>query len=292
MSLPQNHIRALGAKYAAGNQRGALTIALAVVLASTIYLIRDALPNPNEGVTTLYVIPVAIVAMRFGAVGGAVAALISLALFASWELSSDDVTVGPIGYASRGTAFLVMGLIVGRFATERRVLVARLGALATVDRRTGLANRHKFEREFEAELARVRRHGRPGAVLIADLDGFKAINDTLGHRAGDEVLRDVAMLLTDQVRVTDVVARVGGDEFVLLLPDTPPADAALVADRIREAVPARVHEVDGEPVAVGVSVGCATFDGDTTSSPAELLHVADEAMYRAKALSRRDRAFV
>ncbi len=98
------------------------TVAVAVSLAVVIYALREILPNPNEGVTNLYAIPIALLAVRFGALGGTVAALISLALFAAWEFNNDDVVVGVIGYVSRGSAFLVLGVIVGRFASERRAL--------------------------------------------------------------------------------------------------------------------------------------------------------------------------
>ena len=264
------------------DQHTAFTIALAVVLAAIIYAVREVLPNPNEGVTNFYAIPIAIVAVQFGAVGGAIAALLSLALFAEWEVTSPDVVVGPIGYISRGLAFLVLGVIVGRFASERRALVARLEELATTDPLTGVANRRKFSADFAVELARSRRHKRPGALLLADLDGFKAVNDSLGHRAGDHVLKRVADILQQHVRVTDMVGRIGGDEFVVLLPDTTRADANAVAQKLRNAVPEAVREVDGKPIRLGLSIGCVCFDGSTPHSPAELVHAADEAMYRNK----------
>ena len=268
---------------AGADQRTAFTIALVVVLAAVIYVLRELLPNPNEGVTNLYAIPIAIVAVRFGAIGGAIAALLSLALFAEWETTSPDVVVGPIGYMSRGLAFLVLGVIVGRFASERRALVARLEEVATTDPLTGVANRRRFHGDCAVELARSRRYKRPGALLLADLDGFKGVNDSLGHEAGDQVLKSVADVLRQSVRVTDIVARIGGDEFVVLLPDTSCPDANAVAQKLRDAVPEAVREVHGKQIRLGLSVGCACFDGSTPHSPADLLRAADEAMYRNKA---------
>lgn len=266
--------------------RGVSSIAIAAALAVVIYVIREVLPNPNEGITNLYAIPIAIVAVRFGAIGGTAAALVSLALFATWETTSEDIDVGVLGYVSRGTAFLVLGVIVGRFASERRALIRRLEKLATTDPLTGLLNRSSVEAAIAVELARSRRHQRPGAVLYADLDGFKTINDTLGHRAGDEVLRRVAALLQQHVRGIDTIARIGGDEFVLVLPDTTCGDARAVADKLTEAVTGAVHEAVGTPVSLGVSVGCVEFDGRTTQSALTLLQDADEAMYRNKSSRR------
>ncbi len=264
----------------------ALTLAVAVALAVIIYALREVLPNPNEGVTNLYAIPIAIVAVRFGAWGGAAAALASLALFAEWEIANADVFVGPIGYASRGVAFLLLGVIVGRFARERQELVARLTEAATTDPLTGLSNRAKFAEDFAAELARARRYGHTGALLLADLDGFKSVNDTIGHRAGDEVLKRVTELLRQELRGTDYIARVGGDEFVILLPETTATEAEAVTRKLKGAVVESIREVDGRPVTLGVSVGLVCFDGNTPDSPESLLDVADEAMYQDKVSQR------
>jgi len=265
------------------DRHAAFAIGVATTLAAIIFGLREVLPNPNEGVTNLYALPIAIVAVRFGAIGGTIAALLSLALFAEWEMSNSDISVGAIGYLNRGTAFLVLGLIVGRFANERRLLVGRLAELATIDPLTGMANRAKFEAEFSAELARHRRHGRPGALLLADLDGFKAINDSLGHRAGDQVLKDVANVMCEQVRGTDTIARIGGDEFVVLLPDTSAEQAEAKARMLSDVVATSVRTVGGEPIVLGLSIGWVGFDGNTLGSPDQLLHAADQAMYRVKA---------
>ena len=270
------------------DQHGALTVSLAIVLAAVIYAGREAFANPHEGLTHLYSLPIAILAVRFGAVAGVIAALASLALFAVWESSHTDVQFGPAGYLSLGSAFLLLGLIVGRFSSERRLLVARLDKLATGDPLTGLANRAKLELELTAHVRTARRLDRPGVILLADLDGFKAINDTHGHSTGDKVLRAVAETLRAQVRADDVVARIGGDEFVVVLPDTAPEAGEAVARAMSEAIGRSVRDVDGTPVAVGVSVGCVAFGRTAHERPDALLDAADEAMYRVKR-ARRDR---
>ena len=266
--------------------RSASSVAIAVALAVAIYFIREVLPNPNEGITNLYAIPIAIIAVRFGAIGGTLAALVSLALFATWEMTSEDIDVGVLGYVSRGTAFLVLGVIVGRFASQRRALIQRLEKLATTDPLTGLLNRASVEAAIAAELARARRHERPGALLYADLDGFKTINDTLGHRGGDEVLKHVATLFQQHLRGIDTIGRIGGDEFVFVLPDTTCVKARAVARKLTEAVTGAVHETVGRQVTLGVSVGCVDFDSHTTQSALALLQDADEAMYRDKSSRR------
>lgn len=108
--------------------------------------------------------------------------------------------------------------------------------LARTDPLTGLANRRTFERRLEEEIVRVRRYEHPLSLLMADLDHFKAYNDTYGHQVGDAMLQQVAELLQGAVRETDLVARYGGEEFVILLPETPPDGVRAVAEKIRETV--------------------------------------------------------
>lgn len=146
---------------------------------------------------------------------------------------------------------------------------------------TGLANRSFFEEFAQHELAVSRRRQRPVAILYLDLDGFKQVNDRLGHAAGDQLLVRVAEQLCGALRQSDLLARLGGDEFAAVLLDTDADDAALVAAKLLSAVvgPARL---DGQVPLVSASIGVAVFpqDGHTLR---ELLHKADSAMYDAKA---------
>jgi diguanylate cyclase (GGDEF)-like protein len=152
---------------------------------------------------------------------------------------------------------------------------------ARIDGLTALANRRHFEDQLAAELARVERFGGPLAVVIADLDDFKDVNDRFGHPAGDVVLREFARTLEDGVRDIDLAARWGGEEFVLLLPATDLAGAARVAERVRRALENRtILSAEGEPITVTASFGVAAYAG---SGPAEgLLAAADAALYDAK----------
>jgi diguanylate cyclase (GGDEF)-like protein len=152
---------------------------------------------------------------------------------------------------------------------------------ALVDGLTGLANRRQCEEALAAELARVERFGGPLAVVVADLDWFKDVNDRYGHPAGDTVLREFARLLVETLRDVDLAGRWGGEEFLMILPGTDLAGGAQVAERIRVALAGRiVLSVDGTPIPVTASFGVAASPQARTAS--ELFAAADAAMYEAK----------
>jgi len=158
-------------------------------------------------------------------------------------------------------------------------LWANLREQAITDSLTGLYNRRYFHNELRREIARARRTGSVFSVLILDLDDFKSINDRFGHKEGDRLLQQVADTLRRTCRRTDVVARWGGEEFAVLLPDTAAEGAQVTGQRLGEAVLAATG--------VTMSVGWATSAGETE---ADLLDQADQRMYeqkRAKALSRK-----
>jgi diguanylate cyclase len=160
---------------------------------------------------------------------------------------------------------------------------SQLAKLATCDALTGLPNRRLFmDRLSHMMAAPDRRHL---ACLYLDLDGFKAVNDRHGHKVGDQLLNKVARAILSCIRASDMLARMGGDEFTVIL-DVPscPDDAKVVADRIIKAI-GRITSVDGHPVAVSVSIGISFVpagDSERPVLPEELLKIADEAMYVAK----------
>jgi diguanylate cyclase (GGDEF)-like protein/PAS domain S-box-containing protein len=172
--------------------------------------------------------------------------------------------------------------------TQAKEAELRMQHLAYHDTLTGLPNRAMFEQHLGFALARARRDGTSVAVLFLDLDAFKPVNDTHGHATGDEMLRQVAARLRTGVRETDLVARQGGDEFLVLLADLPRGIELADAEAAVEHVTRRLHEVLADPFLMRVgeltmraSLGHAVFprDGDTEAA---LLHVADEAMYARK----------
>lgn len=158
----------------------------------------------------------------------------------------------------------------------------RLGRLAGSDELTGIANRRSFNDALRRELARTSRDGRPLSLLLLDLDGLKLINDGMGHAAGDRALRILARCASETVRHGDLVARIGGDEFAVLLPNTETSTAQAVAQRIRDRLDAACS---AEPeLRVGVSIGIAVATDATRRI--DLLREADAELYRDKARTR------
>ena len=155
----------------------------------------------------------------------------------------------------------------------------RLKETSFKDEVTGLYNRRFFSIRLEEEMQRHRRFNHPVSVVLMDLDGFKAVNDELGHAVGDETLRDVARILVKHSRGINVVARYGGDEFVVLLVETSRAGARLYADRIRQVVSTYPFS-HGKRITA--SFGIASLPDDEVSASEDLVRAADEALYAAK----------
>jgi len=157
----------------------------------------------------------------------------------------------------------------------------KLEQLATTDPLTGIANRRKMTDTIAAELERAGRFGHPLSVLMVDVDYFKRINDTYGHEVGDRAIVATANVLTGSLRAIDTAARFGGEEFVVLMPETDEVVAAVAAERLREAAAAlRLGADDGALVALTVTIGIASVRPDDT--PSSLLVRADKALYRGK----------
>jgi diguanylate cyclase (GGDEF)-like protein len=163
---------------------------------------------------------------------------------------------------------------------ELATQAASLESLANTDTLTGAASRRRLLELGERECARSSRDGRPLSVLAIDIDHFKQVNDTHGHAGGDLVLKVVVACCQSQLRNNDVLGRLGGEEFAILLPGADAVAAVLVAERIRERIAATPIMVGAEPIRITVSIGIAAYDG---SLPFEsVLANADDALYRAK----------
>lgn len=156
-----------------------------------------------------------------------------------------------------------------------------LEASATTDSLTGLLNHRSFHERLNDEYKRIARHPEPMSIIMTDIDNFKKINDNYGHPAGDIVLKEVGKILTRMTREIDIVARYGGDEFLVLLIDTDGKQSVETAERIRRMVEAMKVEFEGQRIPVTLSLGVATAPVDTETKE-ELIELADKALYHAK----------
>ena len=159
---------------------------------------------------------------------------------------------------------------------------AELRFLADHDPLTGLLNRRRFRAELDQYVSFTARYGGRGAVMVIDIDGLKRVNDSFGHQSGDTLIRRVAEILRERVRATDLVARLSGDEFAVLMPQTDTAGATQLGedlrDQVAEGLPAGNTELEGATISVGI----AMFGGQGEVGAEAVLVAADEAMYQAK----------
>jgi diguanylate cyclase (GGDEF)-like protein/PAS domain S-box-containing protein len=175
--------------------------------------------------------------------------------------------------------------LVIRDINDKRETIAKLRKATSSDQLTGIANRHAFFQAAEHEMEHYKRSPRPLSLILIDADHFKSVNDTYGHAAGDAVLRDLAAAMTGAFRTIDIVARVGGEEFAVLLPSTGLNAALGVANRLRRTVESRPVQVEGAEIRYTISGGVATMDAAISGLDA-LMKRADQALYSAKAAGR------
>ncbi len=263
--------------------RGATVATWAIVLAGTVGIgAIDYGTGAEFRVFPLYFAPISLAAWRLGRLGALVSATLSSV---SWLVSNQMAGL----HASHPGVLVANTLVqalafatVGYLLAALREALGRERELSRTDPLTGLMNTRAFYEEAERVLALCRRKGHPVTLAYVDLDGFKAVNDRLGHPAGDAVLRKVAALLGDSTRPSDLGARLGGDEFVLLLPEVGAQEAALALERLQRLL--------SEMVVVGKEAVTASIGGITFLSPpadlTEMVRAADSSMYAAKAAGK------
>ena len=202
-----------------------------------------------------------------------------------FPLRAGETTVGTLVCGSRSALTepaqkeLSMLALQAAEALVRTRLYEHAERLATTDGLTGLLNRRSFNAQLEARLREAQRYRKPLSLLLLDIDLFKKVNDGFGHPAGDAVLRGVARVVQSQARGTDMVARYGGEEMALVLPETDASGARVIAERIRSAVAQARHQTEQGALQVTLSIGVATWPSTDADV---LLEHADKALYRAK----------
>jgi diguanylate cyclase (GGDEF)-like protein len=240
----------------------------------------DSLTGYELAFSPFYLIPVVIVAWFVGFRAGMLYALVSSLVWFSAENFAGQHYSYPIIYfwntMLRLANFIVVVVLVTRLKRELNLQKH----LAYTDAITGLANSRSFFESLETEIAQAARYGRMITVMYIDLDNFKVVNDLFGHSAGDQALCQVANTLHGSLRKTDYIARIGGDEFAVVLPETGLEAAVHVSKKIQEQL---TSEMEKQDWSITFSMGVVyAAKGSSITSPESILHQADNLMYIAK----------
>ena len=239
----------------------------------------DFVTGADIHVLSLYFVPIAIAGWRLGRTGAVIVSLLATlvwlaALYTTGSRFAHHY-VWIVNFVTQGIAFLTVSMLFSVLVESR----ARERALSRVDALTGLSNRRALAEQATGSLLLCRRNARPVSVAYIDLDNFKSVNDLFGHARGDELLRECGRVIRQSLRASDIAARIGGDEFVIFLPETTTQNAVVLMERLRnELEVAGTFRTAGVTASIGVVVDdSATLDID------ELLRQADAEMYRVKA---------
>lgn len=238
----------------------------------------DYATGTELNIAVLFIVPIVAVTWTAGARWTAPLALLSgMTMFAANHAAGIQYTSPLIPLWNFGSRFVVF-MIVARVVVQLRRAATIAETLARTDALTGVGNVRSFRESAENEIARAERYHHPFTVVFLDIDDFKRVNDSLGHEAGDRTLRAIGQALVRHVRKTDVVARIGGDEFVVLLPMMPARDAERFLSAFRNRLR---RELEGSLGQLTCSMGAVTFE-TPPGSVDEILKLADERRYDAK----------
>jgi diguanylate cyclase (GGDEF)-like protein len=203
------------------------------------------------------------------------------------KLSEGDTTTLEVQYSSILNRNEVMGkLITIRNITDQKQIETQLQQLAITDALTGLANHRHFYELLDQEVERANRNGHPFSLVMIDIDLFKQVNDTYGHLVGDQVLRELAAVGQNDLRVYDILCRYGGEEFTLILPETNPDEACEIAERLRKEIAHHIFSIDGIVLHLTISLGVSHFDPSNPIPPKTLVERADQSLYISKSDGR------
>ena len=256
------------------------SVAFALAVAITVLVaVADYLTGPYLAFATVYLVPIGLAAWFAGRRAALIVALLA-STFGVLTTAADPGAISPLVNLLNGVLRFVLYGVVGVVLASERQALRTIAELATTDPLTGLANRRRFDELAARELARSKREARPVAVVYVDVDDLKRRNEADGHEAGDAMLAEFAAVAQRTLRSTDLFARVGGDEFVGLLPACDAAEAEATLERLRSELGAAADP----PItfSAGVAVGVVT-DGLGVDP---VVHAADLAMLEAKAAGK------
>jgi diguanylate cyclase (GGDEF)-like protein len=247
------------------------------LLAMALLALIDVMDGPDIWMNSLYSVPVVAIAFfcnrkRQVILCVCVSCVLQFAVFHAYPLARISATLDTV-------VALISSAVVAYFGRIARISYLAMDRLATTDALTGLNNRRSFEIVFDLEIARQRRYGGFFSLALLDLDGFKQLNDSLGHHAGDKALVELAGILRQSTRQSDTIARLGGDEFVIFMPNTAAEDCRAFCHGLS------VRITEGMATAgftITASIGDAVFE-QAPASVSDALHKADTAMYAEKA---------
>jgi diguanylate cyclase (GGDEF)-like protein len=248
-----------------------LLLAASVLVYAAVFVLVLVVELPGLGTAHLFYLAILLLAMAGGPWLGAAGGVFAAALFTAAVILNSSIPSASLltfGTGIRLVAFVVVGTVVGIFARGNRTALAQLRALAERDHLTQLLNSRGLDDELTRRIAR----GKPFGLLYGDIDALKRVNDEHGHAEGDRLITRVAGLLAASVRVGDVVARVGGDEFAALVQTNSHAEAGELARRLEQ-----IHAEAG----LGITLGWAQFPDEATDGTS-LVHAADKRLYERK----------
>jgi diguanylate cyclase (GGDEF)-like protein len=254
----------------------------------TVMMFTLISPDTSVGIfawiQTIPIILYLLLGLRLGLIGSLL--FVSLGLYMITQHHAEKSSVDDIGFIlDIGLATLAITIFSHTYERTRVLTEQRLIELVTTDHLTGLANRAKLAEVFQRESERARRNGTPLALVYLDIDHFKQINDHFGHDAGDQALCHFASILSKRLRTTDLLCRLGGEEFAALLPEASAEQARAIAETLREHLAATPLEFGDQQLSMTLSAGVAVF-GSNCEHLDDLMGVADRRAYAAKRAGR------